>query len=68
MIEKIKDKAKSAKELYKDYKAEVVEYDPEIDGSKEHMVRELMLDEKERMKDVLSKLKSKIRGNDKERR
>jgi hypothetical protein len=53
---------------FKDYVPEVVEYDPEVDGGDEHLVREDLLAEKERLKDVITKLKEKNRGNRKVRR
>ncbi len=53
---------------FKDYVPEVVEYDPDVDGGDEHMVREDLLAEKERLKDVITKLKEKNRGNRKVRR
>jgi len=53
---------------YKDYVPEVVEYDAEVDGGEEHLVRDELLAEKERLKDVITKLKEKNRGNRKVRR
>jgi len=53
---------------FKDYVPEVVEYDPEIDGGDEHLIREDLLAEKERLKDVITRLKQKNRGNRKVRR
>ena len=53
---------------FKDYVPETVEYDPEIDGGEEHLVREELLEEKERLKDVITRLKEKNRGNRKVRR
>lgn len=51
-----------------DYVPEVMEYDPEVDGGDEHLVRDELLAEKERLKDVITRLKEKNRGNRKVRR
>lgn len=53
---------------FKDYVPETVEYDAEIDGGDEHLIREDLLEEKERLKDVITRLKEKNRGNRKVRR
>jgi len=53
---------------YKDYVPEVMEYDPEVDGGDEHLVRDEHLAEKERLKEVITKLKQKNRGERKVRR
>ena len=53
---------------YKDYVPETVEYDPEVDGGDEHLIRDELLAEKERLKDVITRLKEKNRGNRKVRR
>jgi len=53
---------------YKDYEPEVMEYDPEVDGGEEHLVRDELLAEKERLKDAITRLKEKNRGNRKVRR
>ena len=50
------------------YQAETVEYDPEIDGGNEHKVRDEHLKEKEKLKDVITRLKEKNRGDRKVRR
>ncbi|RLA73464.1 MAG: hypothetical protein DRG24_00030 [Epsilonproteobacteria bacterium] len=57
-----------AEDLFKNWEPEVLEYDPEVDGSEEHMIRDEMLDEKERLKDVITQLKEKSRGDRKVRR
>ncbi|MEE8589399.1 MAG: hypothetical protein V3S80_08670 [Sulfurimonadaceae bacterium] len=59
---------KTSKELFKDYVPEIMYYDPEIDGGSEHLIREDLLSEKERLKDVITKLKQKNRGDRKLRR
>ena len=53
---------------FKDYVPEVVEYDPETDGGDEHLIRDEHLAEKERLKEVITKLKQKNRGERKVRR
>jgi len=53
---------------FKDYVPEVVEYDPEIDGGEDHLIREDLLAEKERLKDAITRLKEKNRGDRKVRR
>lgn len=59
---------KTLEELLKDYDPNPVEYDPEVDGGDEHLVRDEHLAEKERLKDVVSKLKEKQRDSRKVRR
>lgn len=53
---------------FKDYVPETVEYDPEVDGGEEYLTRDKLLEEKERLKDVITRLKEKNRGNRKVRR
>jgi len=55
-------------ELLKNYDPTPLEYDPEVDGDKEHLIRDDLLSEKERLKDVVTKLKEKHRGDRKVRR
>lgn len=62
------DKPKPETDPFKDYVPETVEYDPEVDGGEEHLIRDELLEEKERLKDVITKLKEKNRGNRKVRR
>ncbi len=50
------------------YTPESVEYDPEVDGSDEHKIRDALMEEKEELKDVITKLKEKNRGTRKVRR
>jgi hypothetical protein len=59
---------KNSEDLFKDYVPETMEYDPEVDGDEEHMIRDDMLEEKERIKDVITKLKEKNRGDRRVRR
>ena len=54
--------------MLKNYQPETVEYDPDIDGSDEHKIRDDMLEEKEQLKDVITRLKQKNRGDRKVRR
>ncbi len=56
------------KDKYADYVPEIMEYDPKVDGGDEHLIRDDHLAEKERLHDVISKLKQKKRGPDKTRR
>ena len=53
---------------YKNYRPETMEYDPKIDGGDDHLIRDDHLKEKERLHDVISKLKAKQRGANKVRR
>ena len=59
---------KTAQELFKDYKPEVMYYDPEVDGGSEHLIREDLLTEKERLKAIITKRKEANRGDRKVRR
>jgi len=54
--------------MLKSYRPEVVEYDPDTDGGEEHKVRDAHLEEKDRLKDVITRLKEKNRGTRKVRR
>lgn len=54
--------------LLGNYNPETVEYDPEIDGSEEHKIRDELLEEKDQLKDVITRLKQQNRGNRKVRR
>lgn len=56
------------KEKYADYVPKIMVYDPEVDGSDEHLIRDDHLAEKERLMDVISKIKNKQRGPNKTRR
>ncbi|MCJ7765661.1 MAG: hypothetical protein MUP09_06945 [Thiovulaceae bacterium] len=60
--------AKSMEELLKEYVPEIMYYKPEIDGGEEHMVRDELLSEKERLKERITRLKEKNRGDRKVRR
>ena len=59
---------KTSKELFKDYVPEIMYYDAKVDGGSDHLIREELLSEKERMKDVINRLKQKERGDRKVRR
>ena len=52
-----------AKDKFKDYTPEVVEYDEEIDGSDEHKIREAHLDVKEDLLGKIRKAKANAKGN-----
>ena len=56
------------KDKYTDYVPEIMEYDTKIDGGQEHMIRDEHLAQKESLIDVISKMKAKQRGPNKERR
>lgn len=61
------DKKKN-KELYQDYIPEIMYYDPEVDGGSDHLIREDHLDEKERLKELITKRKMANRGDRRVRR
>jgi len=48
-------------ELFKDYVPEIMVYDPEVDGSYEHKIREEHLDVKEFLLEKVRKAKSKAK-------
>ena len=52
-----------SEDLFKDYKAEVVEYDEEIDGSDEHKIRDNHLETKDSLLDQIRNAKAKAKGN-----
>ena len=52
-----------SKDLFEDYKPEVVEYDEEVDGSDEHKIREDHLDVKQDLLGKIRKAKAKAKGN-----
>ncbi|MCJ7766574.1 MAG: hypothetical protein MUP09_11610 [Thiovulaceae bacterium] len=60
--------AKSIEELLEEYVPEIMHYNPKVDGGEEHMVRDELLSEKERLKDHITRLKEKNRGDRKVRR
>jgi len=72
--QKIKEQAEKAmtkeviQEKLKEYTPEIMYYDPKIDGGEEHLIRDELLNEKERLKDVITRLKQKNRGDRKVRR
>jgi hypothetical protein len=68
MSEKKKLTKEEIEAMLNDYKPETVEYDPEVDGSDEHKIRDEHLAEKEKLKEVITRLKEKNRGNRKVRR
>ena len=53
----------SSKNLFKDYKPEVIEYDEEVDGSNEHKTRKDRLDEKAFLLEKMKKAKARAKGN-----
>lgn len=62
------DTPKTLEELLKNYDSTPLEFDPAVDGDEEHLIRDDLLKEKERIKDVITKLKEKNRGDRKVRR
>lgn len=59
---------KTLEEMLKNYNPEPLEYDPEIDGGDEYLIRDELLKKKEELKDVVTKLKEKQREARKVRR
>lgn len=62
------EKPKTLEELLKNYDPSPMEYDPNIDGDEEHLIRDQLLEQKEQLKDVITKLKEKQRLDRKVRR
>ena len=62
------EQTKTLEELLLEYDSSPINYDPSVDGDEEHLIRDDLLKEKERMKDVVTKLKEKNRGERKVRR
>ncbi len=62
------DKPLTLEEMLKNYDPTPLEYDPEVDGDEEHLIRDELLKKKEELKDVVSKLKEKQRASRKVRR
>ncbi len=50
-------------DLYKDYVPQMLIYDPQIDGSYEHKVRDEHLDAKEKLLKKIRKAKAAAKGN-----
>jgi len=50
-------------ELFQDYVTEILVYDPEIDGSYEHKIRDKHLSSKEKLLDKVRKAKAAAKGN-----
>ena len=57
-----------SEDKYKNFTPEIVEYDEDVDGSDEFKTRDKMLDEKDKLIDIMLKLKAKQRGPNKTRR
>lgn len=62
------EKPKTLEELLKNYDPSPIEYDPNVDGDEEHLIRDQLLEQKEQLKDVITKLKEKQRLDRKVRR
>ena len=50
-------------DLFKDYVPEIVEYDPEVDGSDEHKIRDAHLNTKENLLEKIRNAKATAKGN-----
>ena len=59
---------KTDTKLFKDYVPEIMHYDPEVDGGSDHLIREDLLSEKERLKKLITKRKTDNRGDRRVRR
>ena len=51
------------KELFEDYVPEVLEYDPKVDGSDEHKIRDEHLSTKENLLEKIRKAKAARKSN-----
>ena len=50
-------------DLFKDYVPEIVEYDPQVDGSDEHKIRDAHLNTKDDLLEKIRKAKALAKGN-----
>jgi len=50
-------------ELFQDYVPQILIYDPEVDGSYEHKIRDEHLSTKEKLLDKVRKAKAAAKGN-----
>jgi len=50
-------------DLFKDYIPQTLEYDPKVDGSDEHKIRDAHLEVKENLLDKIRKAKAAAKGN-----
>jgi hypothetical protein len=50
-------------DLFKDYVPETLEYNPEVDGSDEHKIRDEHLNTKENLLEKIRKAKAAAKGN-----
>ena len=50
-------------DLFKDYVPETVEYNPQVDGSDEHKIRDEHLNVKENLLEKIRKAKAAAKGN-----
>lgn len=57
------EKKQSAKELFKDYVPEILEYDEEVDGSYVHQIREDRLETKAKLIEEILKAKANKKNN-----
>lgn len=58
-----KKKDEKKEDLFKDWVPEVVEYNEEVDGGGEHLIRDELLAQKEELIDTIMKMKNKRRIN-----
>ena len=57
------EKKLSIQEMLKNYQPEILEYDPEVDGSDEHLIREEHLSTKEALVEKIRKAKAARKNN-----
>lgn len=57
------EKKQSIEEMLKNYTPEILNYDPEVDGSDEHLVREEHLSTKEALVEQIKKAKAARKNN-----
>lgn len=57
------EKKQSIEEMLKNYTPEILEYDPEVDGSDEHLIREEHLSTKEALVEQIKKAKAARKNN-----
>ena len=58
-----KKKDEKKEDLFKDWVPQVVEYNEEVDGGGEHLIRDELLAQKEELIDTIMKMKNKRRIN-----
>ena len=63
-----KDTKQNKEDEFKDYVPETLEYDPDVDGDDEHLIRDALLEKKDTLLDQIRKAKEDNRGDRKVRR